>query len=516
MATLLTHIVNLSRPARAAWLCQNQAMRNVAIWNVATRPGRVMRALAVLCAALAIGVAAADGQTSAAQPRTAVPSSGTFAATITVHRSDAVIDSTDNQYIGLSFESGTLNSGQFDDVGDLPQLLRNLGTGVMRFGGNSVDTSFTGITPSALAGLVRLAKATGWSVLYSENLGHFQASSVTRDARKVSAALGRHLAAFACGNEPDLFPNVGLRSSSYSESDYINQTSSCLAAVRAGAPNAPIEGPDTSGIGWLPGYAATEPGELRWLGQHYYPMGCGLGGKSPAAFAATMLSAAQTAKEATFFSAAARAAAAAYAPLRISETNSACHGGAVGVSDAYASALWVVDYLLTGVEHGVTGFNFHGGLSAVCDGYTPLCQVGVDEYAAQPVYYGMLFTHLLGSGDLQPVTVTTPAPADNVAAFALRPAAGGGAAKGSLRVIAENLTGAAADVTLRVRGAGSSAAVLYLTGPSLLATSGVRIQGAAVAADGSFTPGPPSTALCSSGRCRLTLPPYSAALVTVG
>ena len=479
--------------------------------NVATRPGRAKRVLAVLCAAFAIGVAAADGQTSAAQPRTGVPSSGAFAATITVHPSEAVIGSTDNQYIGLSFESGTLNSGQFDDVGDLPQLLRNLGTGVMRFGGNSVDKSFTRITPSALAGLVRLAKATGWTVLYSENLGHFTARTVTRDARKVRAALGSHLAAFACGNEPDLFPNVGLRSSSYSENDYIHETSSCLAAVRAGAPNAPIEGPDTSGIGWLPGYAATDPGQLRWLGQHYYPMGCGLGGMSPAAFASAMLSAAQTAKEAAFFSAAARAAAVAYTPLRISETNTACHGGAVGVSDAYASALWVIDYLLTGVEDGVTGFNFHGGLSAVCDGYTPLCRVGVNEYAAQPVYYGMLFTHLLGSGNLQPVTVTTPHPGDHVAAFALKPAAGGG-----LRVIAENLTGAVARVTLRVRGAASSAEVLYLTGPSLLATSGVRIQGATVAADGSFTAGAPDTVTCSSGRCRVTLAPYSAALVTVG
>jgi len=362
--------------------------------------GRVRPALVVgLCAAFAIVVAALVSQAGAATPKP-------FAATVTVDTSAASIGSTDDQYIGLSFESGTLNSGQFDDVGDLPQMLRNLGRSVIRFGGNSVDTSFTGITHSALAGLVRLAKATGWTVLYSENLGHYNASDVTRDARAVSAALGSQLAALACGNEPDLFPNVGLRPS-YTESEYISQAASCLGAIRAGAPSAAIEGPDTSGMGWLPDYAAIEAAPLRWLGQHYYPMGCGLGGLSRAAFAQTMLSAAQTANEAAFFSAAAAAAAVAGAPLRMSETNSACHGGAIGVSDAYASALWVVDYLLTGVEHGVTGFNFHGGLSTVCDGYTPLCQVGANEYAAQPVYYGMLFTHLLGSGNLQPVTVTT-------------------------------------------------------------------------------------------------------------
>jgi hypothetical protein len=486
-------------------------MRNAATRNVAMRPGTVRRVLAVaLCAALAIG-AAAYGQTSAAQPQAGVARSKAFAATVTVDTAAAPVGTTSNQYIGLSFESGTLNSGKFDAVGDLPQLLRNLGRSVIRFGGNSVDTSFTGITPTALAGLVRLAKATGWTVLYSENLARYDASVVIRDARAVSTALGRSLAAFACGNEPDLFPNVGLRSSPYSESDYITQTSQCLAAIRAGAPNAPIEGPDTSGTGWLRGYAATDAGRLRWLGQHYYPMGCGLGGRSPAAFAAALLSAGQAAKEAAFFSAAARVAAVAGAPLRISETNTACHGGASGASDAYASALWVVDYLLTGVEHGVTAFNFHGGLSTFCQGYTPLCQVGANEYATQPIYYGMLFTHLLGSGNLQPVTVTTPDPSDNVTAFALKPLAGGG-----LRVIAEDLTGAAAKVTLRVGGTATSAAVLHLTGPSLLATSGVRIQGAAVAANGSFTPGPPDAVECSSGSCGVTLAPYSAVLVTVG
>jgi hypothetical protein len=473
------------------------------------RAGRVKRVLAVLCTVLAIGVAT-DGQTGAAQPLTG-DQSGTFAATVTVHPSAPALGRTDNQYIGLSFESGTLNSGKFDDVGDLPRLLRNLGRSVMRFGGNSVDTSFTEITPSALAGLARLAKATGWTVLYSENLGHFKASAVTSDAHQVSAALGPQLAAFACGNEPDLFPNVGLRSSSYPERVYLAQAARCLTAIRAGAPHAPIEGPDTSGTGWLAGYAATEAGRLRWLGQHYYPMGCGLVGLTPAAFAQAMLSAAQTAKEAAFFSAAARTAAAARGRLRMSETNTACGGGAVGVSDSYASALWVVDYLLTGVEHGVTGFNFHGGLSAVCQGYSPLCEVGANEYAAQPIYYGMLFTHLLGSGNLQPVTVTTPRPSDHVTAFALKPSAGGG-----LRVIAEDLTNAAARVTLRVGGAATSAAVLRLTGPSLLANSGIRIQGAAVAANGSFTPGAPSTVTCSAGSCRVTLAPYSAVLVTVG
>jgi hypothetical protein len=70
-------------------------------------------------------------------------------------------------------------------------------------------------------------------------------------------------------------------------------------------------------------------------------------------------------------------------------------------------------------------------------------------------------------------------------------------------------------ITLRTGGGVSSATALRMMAPSLLATSGVRIQGAQVAADGSFTAGAPSAVECASGTCQLTLAPYSAALVTV-
>jgi hypothetical protein len=61
-----------------------------------------------------------------------------------------------------------------------------------------------------------------------------------------------------------------------------------------------------------------------------------------------------------------------------------------------------------------------------------------------------------------------------------------------------------------------SATVLYLTAQSPLATSGITIQGAQVAADGSFTPGAPSMVGCAAGTCPVTIAPYTAVIVTVG
>jgi hypothetical protein len=132
------------------------------------------------------------------------------------------------------------------------------------------------------------------------------------------------------------------------------------------------------------------------------------------------------------------------------------------------------------------------------------------EFTVRPLYYGMLFAHLMGSGKFLPVTVTTPGSQDYVPAFALKPINGRG-----LRVIVENLTAKPSNVTLSVGGTAKSASVLHLTAAGLTATSGVRIQGAAVQANGTITPGAASVIACSSGNCELALGAYTAALVTI-
>ena len=55
----------------------------------------------------------------------------------------------------------------------------------------------------------------------------------------------------------------------------------------------------------------------------------------------------------------------------------------------------------------------------------------------------------------------------------------------------------------------------YFPPSALTATSGVRIQGATVAANGTPRPGAATVVTCSSGRCGLTIAPYSAVLVTI-
>jgi hypothetical protein len=463
--------------------------------SMASRRGlTAVPAVAVAGLALALALVAA-ACTAAVASRAGV---------ITVDLSGRTLGVLPPRYLGLSFESSsTDSSSDFEDSGDLPRLLENLGPGVLRFGGNSVDESDARPNPAALAALGELTRITRWNVIYSVSLGRFNAGQAGRDAGAAERAFGAHLIAVACGNEPDDFARNGVRPASFTEADYLRQAAACISAVRRAVPAARIAGPDTSHVRWLTRYAAAEKGRISLLTQHYYPLSdC----NGPDGTAVTLFSRATVAAEARTISTAAAAARIAGVSLRMSETNSASCGGIKGVSNSFASALWAVGYLLTGAEHGASGMNFHGSMTSHCNAYSPLCRAGAGHYTVRPVYYGLLFTHLLGTGRVLPVTVSSAA---NLAAYAVRTPGG------RVRVVIENLTGRAEKISLHAGTVSGPATIQRLTGPSPDATSGVRIQGAKVRPDGAFTPGAPGHLACQSGTCEIRLSSYSAAIVTL-
>ncbi|HUZ37349.1 MAG TPA: hypothetical protein VMV17_13575 [Streptosporangiaceae bacterium] len=487
-------------------------------------PSRWLYAAAACVAAVAAGALAAAGQAAAAPaslPRPAAarqplvqPPRATSATTITIDPTAPGLGRVASRYVGFSYSSSDINSGHFAPAGNYPALLANFGPGVMRFGGNSVDlSSYTGISASALAGLAKLAAKTGWKVIYTVNLGAFNATEVTADASHVAAGLGASLAGISCGNEPDRYRSR-LRSSTYTEQDYLTtDLPKCLAAVHAGAPGAPIAGPDTYHTSWLPPYAtaahAGQVPDLAFLAEHLYPM-TNCGSATPGG-AATLLSAATMSAEDSVLAATSSAAATAGVPWLIAETNSASCSGIPGVSNTYASALWAADWLMRGAEHGARGMYVNGSLNHHCGGYTPLCEVSSNQYLAEPVYYGMLFAHLMGTGVTLPAQVTTTA-SGSITAHAVR------TTTGRIKVMAENLTASPTSVVLQVAGVSGAASTLRLrdtNGNSLSATSGVRIQGASVTSAGTFTPGAPGHLACKAGKCTLTLPAHSGLILAL-
>jgi len=350
-----------------------------------------MRSRIGVAAAMVLAVGAAVTVQQAA-------SAATVPATVTVNLTGTPRGTLAAGYLGLSFEAnpvanGGVNSGKFDAKGDLPQLFRNLGTGTVRFGGNSVDRTYAKATPAALQGLVRLADATGWRYVYSTNFGHYNAANTTADAAAVRAALGGRLKSLVCGNEPDLYVNNAYRPAGYSSSAYVTEVDNCLNVLRAQAPAIPLSGPDTAGPGWLANYASREHGRVTLLNDHHYPLSnC----NGPNGTATGLIAAAKRSSEAGLVASAATTARNNGMQLVMSEVNSAACGGIGGVSNTFASALWALDYVFTGVENGAAGMYFHGALDGGCSGYTVLCETAANQYRPQPLYYGLLFAAQAG------------------------------------------------------------------------------------------------------------------------
>lgn len=62
-----------------------------------------------------------------------------------------------------------------------------------------------------------------------------------------------------------------------------------------------------------------------------------------------------------------------------------------GVSDAFASALWVIDFMLQAAQGGISGVNLHGGgLDGV---YSPIVGDPDVGYTARPITKGMKFAN---------------------------------------------------------------------------------------------------------------------------
>src|SRR5262249_28983965 len=99
--------------------------------------------------------------------------------------------------------------------------------------------------------------------------------------------------------------------------------------------------------------------------------------------------------------------------FRMGEVNSVSCGGAPGVSDTYASALWGAAFAMQMAAAGAAGVDFHGG--ALPGGGSPYAGFVHDlagPPAGRPLYYGLRLASMATAahGRLLPVTVAGAAP----------------------------------------------------------------------------------------------------------
>jgi hypothetical protein len=451
-----------------------------------------------------------------------------------------------HDFIGLGYEiSSVAISGLLSDKNRAHvSLVRGLGAnGVIRVGGITSDSaSFApdvAASPAAKATVINAANlrelaafldATGWKLIWGLNLGNGDRLNATQEAVAVAAAVKDKLLAFEIGNEPDGFGQEfgGHRPKGYSYDDYLREYREYKAMIRGKLPHAPFAGPDASyATDWVTRFAADEGSDLRLLTRHYYRAGANN------SYLDTLINSGPhispdwrkayegqgkvnkidlllhedpnlrpTLQELS------AAASAAHIPYRICEMNTLFGGGQSGVSDAFVSALWVLDMMCMLAQAGCAGVNMETGVNHLdfVSYYSPIRNDRSGAVSIGPEYYGMLAFSQTGLGEcLAPDYETGDM---NLAAYAVL----AGDRHLTAAVINKDER-TDADVTIAVDGRFQHAVALRLTGRALESADGVTLGAATIAADGSWEPKEVEALRVTGGTCEIRVPAVSAAIL---
>lgn len=428
-------------------------------------------------------------------------------------------------FAGLSYEKSAMCEPLFTAANaDLIGLFQLLGPSVLRVGGNTVDqyiwtpsgsgqTAYR-IAPYDVDSLAAFLRETGWQCIYGINLGGAATGATTpflaaAEVAYVAQKLGSSLLGIEIGNECDGYGTAGSYfSDGWSLAQFETLWNQFRSAIIAAAPGVAVTGPASGSnvAAWTVPFAqAVTRRGISMMTQHYYRGD----GHSSAATAANLISPDATLQKCLgMLNAASQSTG---IPFRVGECNSYFNGGAVGVSNSYASALWVIDFLFNSAQGGAAGVNLHGGGKA--NGYTPIADNGGVVVEARPELYGLTLFALAGQGTLCDATLS--AGSSNASAYAVKNAAG----DLSLVVVNKDTT-QNLELSISLQQSVRSASLIAMsqlssgaTGPNLTATSGVTIQGNAIAANGDFSPGEPYSLSTSGSQINCFVPALSAVLI---
>jgi hypothetical protein len=433
-----------------------------------------------------------------------------------------------DDFLGLSFEALDLPAvAGFAHRGPLVRLLRSLGPGVIRFGGNTVDfhTAYVPagekpppwaqsvVKPQDLETLASLVRKTRWRVLLGADLAHYDPRRAARLAIDAYRRLGSGLVGIELGNEPNGYGFLGVRPPNWQYALYRGEARAYARAIRAAAPDVPIAGPAVVGIhvhGWATALATDVRPEL--LTVHHYP----LSSCSDTAPTLDAILGQQVARrDRAVIRDLAHIQRKTGIPTRLAETNSVSCRGRDGVSNTLGSALWGTGYLLRAAHAGLAGVNLHT-LPSECDGYSALCASDAREYAAgrlraRPLWYAMLLFSQLRGDRFVRVVARPQVPGFQLAA--LRHPTGS-----STELVAVNSV-PGRPIGLRIRrpqaNPPKTGTIHFLGGPSPAARTRIRLAGSSVGARGTWRPGSGRRLRTHRGRLEALVPAGTAALIRI-
>ncbi|MDB5123613.1 MAG: hypothetical protein JWP94_1742 [Mucilaginibacter sp.] len=417
---------------------------------------------------------------------------------------------------GLSYETGLLiESPEILNANNtvLVQLIKNVGPGVLRIGGNSSDNiSWTGrernpanskdeLTTTEIDRLSAFSRIIEWPVLFGLNLGNNNAAAAADEARYAHKSLQDNLFAFALGNEPDVYHAYPFRTPAYSVDNYQGEWEIYKSAIHLAVPQATFAGPGTAyNTDWISAFAKKLSNHIKLIDAHYYAAGPA---SDPAINYHTILK--PSWKLDNTLQVIRNESATYHLPFRITESNSIYGGGKVGTSDVFASALWALDLMWAIAGSNGQGINFHGGNGAI---YSPIAiEHGV--ITARPVYYAMLaFNYGSTGGAMLPVRIDQSQ--YNCSAHACANADH----TTSITLINKDESASFA-FNIQLTKTASNIKIVRLTAPNITSKTGTTFAGRMVNADGTFKPGGGDQYAVNKKSFVINVPAGSATVVTV-
>jgi hypothetical protein len=476
---------------------------------------------------------------SAARPAASAPAA---AATTTVTVGNGTIGPPiPAGFVGLSMEYRGVSAFTGDDPAApnpiLAQLIRNLTPGqrpVLRIGGDSTDWSWWPVPGMRRPVWTRLTLDSRWMAIAKTLeqqtnarliLGVNLEADNPRIARTMADQLVRgfgrsSVEALELGNEPELYASFGWYHTNAGKEipgrppTWTPQLhAQDFAHIAASLPNVPLAGPSTGSPVWMSqlGTFIRTQRHLGLITLHRYPL--------KHCTASTHISPAQLLADSSTTGLAdsvapyLRIAHARGLPLRIGEMNSIACGGAPGVSDAYASALWSLDALFEMARVGADGVNIHTAPAAVNELFGFTHTVTGWQADVHPVYYGLLtFAQAAPAGARLLQTSTTRAP--GLKAWATK------APDGHTRIVLINKSLTVTRTTaISAPGGAATGTLELLTAPGIRSKTGVTLGGSGFGASttSGMLPAPTNapTIHASHGHFTVKLPPASAALLTL-
>jgi len=432
-------------------------------------------------------------------------------------------------YMGLSYESGQLAYPDFFSPQNtaLVQMFRMLSPeGVLRLGGNLSEFTVWSeteptpppeagglvgpdpghreprtfhITPQSIRNLQGFLSATGWRCIYGLNLGGGAVEQALAEGSFVAKTLGNQLMFAQFGNEPELFRHHDEGNRPWTFDEYLAKWKVFRAAFHEKLPHVAVAGPDTaSDQKWVKQFTQDVPREVVMATSHYYPEG------PPADPNMTIdLLLHPGAKFDSSCGEAIESAKAASLPFRMTEGNSCYNAGKPGVSDTFASALWVADYCLEMASLGCVGVNLHGGANGY---YSPIVGSIASGFTARPEYYGLMLAQQFAGRSLHGTTLD--AHGANVTAYA--------AATEGATVLAAILNKDSRDLEMTIAGppAGFKRATAErLEASAIDAKDGVTLNGLAITSAEQFQAQFGEPLKLNSDKLSVRVPAYSAVLL---